>query len=76
MIKVKLLFSSYFKNKYLSDTIELNYKKPVKLYKVLKDAKISTANVWFIKIENSIIKEDYLLTKSSEVKLFPIVGGG
>ena len=76
MIKVKLLFSSYFKNKYLSDTIELDYKKPVKLYKVLKDAKISTANVWFIKIENSIIKEDYLLTKSSEVKLFPIVGGG
>ena len=76
MIKVKVLFSSYFKNKYLSDTIELNYKKPVRLYKVLKDAKISTANVWIIKIEDSIIKEDYLLTKSSEVKLFPIVGGG
>lgn len=76
MIKVKLLFSSYFKNKYLSDTIELKYKKPVKLYKVLKDAKISIANVWFIKMEDSIIKEDYLLTKSSEVKLFPIVGGG
>ena len=76
MIKVKVLFSSYFKNKYLSDTIKLNYKKPVRLYKVLKDAKISTANVWIIKIEDSIIKEDYLLTKSSEVKLFPIVGGG
>jgi len=60
----------------LSDTIELNYKKPVKLYKVLKDAKISAANVWFIKIEDSIIKEDYLLTKSREVKFFPIVGGG
>jgi len=76
MIKVKLKFSSYFKNQYLSNSIELEYKKPVKLSEVLKDAKITPANVWLIKIGDSIIKEDYLLIKSSEIKLLPISIGG
>jgi|GEM_PF-2127027 len=76
MIKVKILFTGYLKNKFLTDTIELNYEKPVRVHTVLKEAKISPADVWIIKVEDSIVKEDYLLTKSNEVKLFPVIGGG
>ncbi len=76
MIKVKLLFTGYLKNKYLSDTVELNYEKPVRVYTVLRDAKIPPGDVWIVKVGSSIVKEDYLLTRSSEVKLFPIIGGG
>ena len=76
MIKVKILFIGYLKNKYLTDTIELNYEKPVRVHAVLKEAKISPADVWIIKVEDSIVKEDCLLSKSSEIKLFPIIGGG
>ena len=76
MIKVKLQFSSYFKNEYLSNNLELKYKNPVKLSEVLKDAKITSANVWLIKIGDSIVKEDFLLIKSSEIKLLPIIDGG
>jgi len=63
----------YLKDKYLTDVIELNYEKPVRVYTVLKEAKISLADVWLIKIEDTIVKEDYVLVKSSEVKLIPII---
>ena len=76
MIKVKLQFSSYCKNEFLSNGIELKYKNPVKLLEVLKDAKITPANLWLIKIGDSIAKEDYQLNKSCEIKLLPIIGGG
>ena len=76
MIKVKLQFSSYFKNEYLSNSIELKYKNPVKISEVLKDAKKTPANFWLIKIGDSVVKEDYLLIKSSEIKLLPIIDGG
>jgi len=52
------------------------YSKPITIRQVLKDAKISSADVFFIKTGDKIVKEDYLLTKSNEVKLFPIIGGG
>ena len=73
MIKVRLLFIGYLKNKYLTDAIELNYEKPVRVNTVLKEAKISLADVWLIKVEDTIVKEDYVLAKSSEVKLIPII---
>lgn len=76
MIKVKIIFKGYLKNKYLTEAIELNYEKPVKIHKILMDAKISLADVYIIKIGVSIVKRDYLLTRSSEVKLLPIIGGG
>jgi hypothetical protein len=76
MIKVKLQFSSYCKNEFLSNSIVLKYKNPVKLLEVLKDAKITPANLWLIKIGDSIAKEDYQLTKSCEIKLLRIIGGG
>ena len=76
MIKVKIIFAGYLKNKYLTEAIELNYKKPVKIHKILRDAKVSLADVFIIKIGASIIKQDYLLTRSSEVKLLPVIGGG
>jgi len=63
----------YLKNKYLTDVIELNYEEPVRVYTVLKEAKISLADVWLIKVEDTIVKEDYVLAKSSEVKLIPII---
>lgn len=76
MMKIILILEGYLKYKYPSSIIELNYPKPVTISKVLKDAKISSADVFFIKVGDLIIKEDYLLTKSNEVKLFPIIGGG
>jgi len=76
MIKVKILFVGYLKNKYLTEAIELNYIKSVRVHKILRDAKISLSDIFIIKIGASIVKQDYLLTKSSEVKLIPIVGGG
>ena len=45
-------------------------------HQVLKDTKISSADVFFIKVGDLIVKEDHLLTKSNKVKLFPIIGGG
>ncbi|MBA7555599.1 hypothetical protein ES705_48270 [subsurface metagenome] len=76
-MKITLILVGYFlKNKYPSSTIELNYSKPVTIRQVLKDAKISPADVFFIKTGDSIVKVDYILAKSAEVKLFPVIGGG
>ncbi len=76
MIKVTLLLEDYLKHKYSSGPIELHYLKPVTTRQVLKDAKISPADVFFIKTGDKIVREDYLLTESAEIKLFPIIGGG
>ncbi|GAG69878.1 unnamed protein product [marine sediment metagenome] len=75
-MKISIKLEGYLKYKYPSNIIELNYFKPVTIRKVLKDTKISSADVFFIKTGDKIVKEDYLLTKSNEVKLFPIIGGG
>ena len=75
MIRTRLILTGYLKNKYLSE-IEITYNKSVKVLQILKDAKINPADVWLIKVGDLIVKEDYLLTKSNEVKLFPIIGGG
>ena len=45
------------------------------IFQLLKDAKVSFADVFFIKVGDKVVKEDYLLTESVEVKLFPIIGG-
>lgn len=76
-MKITLMLAGYYlKNKYPSNTIELNYSKPVTIRKVLKDAKISSADVFFIKVGDSIVKVDYILAESEKVKLFPIIVGG
>ena len=74
-MKISIVLEGYLKYKYPSNILELNYSTPVTIRKVLKDTKISSADVFFIKIEDFLVKEDYLLTKSNEVKLFPIIGG-
>lgn len=76
MIRIKIFFTGYLKNKYLTEVIELNYTKPVRVHKILRDAKISLADVFIIKIGASIVKQDYLLTRSEEIKLLPVIGGG
>ena len=76
MKKITLILEGYLKYKYPSSIIKLNYSKPVIIRQVLKDTKISSADVFFIKTGDKIVKEDYLLIKSTEVKLFPIIGGG
>jgi len=68
MIKRTLILEGYLKYKYSSKTLTID--------KVLENAKISSADVFFIKVGDLIVKEDYLLTESAEVKLFPIIGGG
>jgi len=75
-MKISIKLEGYLKYKYPSNILELNYSKPVTIRQVLEDAKISLADVFFIKTGELIVKEDYLLTKSNEVKLFPIIGGG
>jgi len=75
-MKISIKLEGYLKYKCPSNSLELNYSKPVTIRQVLKDAKISSADVFFIKTGDKIVKEDYLLTKSNEVKLFPIIGGG
>lgn len=75
-MKINIKLEVYLKNKYPSNLIELNYSKAVTIRQVLKDVKISSADVFFIKTGDKIVKEDYLLTKSNEIKLFPIIGGG
>ncbi len=75
-MKISIRLEGYLKYKYLSNILELNYSKPVTIRKVLEDAKISSADVFFIKVGDLIVKENCLLSKSNEVKLFPIIGGG
>ena len=75
-MKISIKLEGYLKYKYPSNILELNYSKPVTVGKALKDTKISLADVFFIKTGELIVKEDYLLTESAEVKLFPIIGGG
>jgi len=75
-MKISIKLEGYLKYKYSSNILELNYSKPVIIHKILEDAKISSADVFFIKVGDLIAKEDYLLIKSNEVKLFPIIGGG
>ena len=75
-MKINIKLEGYLKYKYSSNILELNYSEPVTVNKVLRDAKISPADVFFIKTGDKIIKEDYVLIESAEVKLFPIIGGG
>ena len=75
-MKISIKLEGYLKYKYPSNILELNYFKPITIHQVLKDIRISSAEVFFIKTGDKIVKEDYLLTESAEVKLFPIIGGG
>ncbi len=75
-MKINIKLEGYLKYKYSSNILELNYSEPVTVNKVLRDAKISPADVFFIKTGDKIVKEDYVLIESAEVKLFPIIGGG
>jgi len=75
-MKVSIKLEGYLKYKYPFNNLELNYSKPITIRQVLEDANISLADVFFVKAEDKIAKEDYLLTESIEIKLFPIIGGG
>jgi len=76
MINTTLILEGYLKYKYPSSIIELNYPKPITISKVLKDAKISPVDVFFIKTGDKIVKEDHLLIRSTKIKLLPVIGGG
>ena len=75
-MKISIKLEGYLKYKYPSNILELHYSKPVTIRQVLKDTKVSSADVFFIKVGDLMVKEDYLLTKSNQIKLFPIIGGG
>ena len=75
-MKISIKLEGYLKYKYPSSILELDYPKPVTIRQVLEDTKISSADIFFIKVGDLMVKEDYLLSKSTEVKLFPVIGGG
>ena len=75
-MKISIVLEGYLKDKYSFSPIELNYSKAVTIRKILEEAKISSADVFFIKVEDLIVKEDYFIRKSCKIKLFPIIGGG
>lgn len=75
-MKISIVLEGYLKDKYSFSPIELNYFKAVTIHKILEEAKISSADVFFIKVEDSIVKEGYFVRKSCKIKLFPITGGG
>jgi len=56
-MKVSIKLEGYLKYKYPSDILELNYSKPVTVHKVLEDAKISSADIFFIKAGDLIVKK-------------------
>ena len=63
-MKITIKLEGYLKYKCPSNILELNYSKPVTIRKVLKDAKVSSADVFFIKTGDKIVKEDYLLREN------------
>ena len=75
-MKISIKLEGYLKYKHSSNILESKYSKPVTIRKVLKDTKISSADVFFIKIEDSLVKENYIIRKYCKVKLFPVIGGG
>jgi sulfur carrier protein ThiS len=75
-MKISIKLEGYLKYKYPFNILELNYSKPVTIRKILEEAKISSADVFFIKKEDSLVKEDFIIRESCKIKLFPIIGGG
>jgi len=75
MIKVRVTLEGYLKGKYF-EVKEMEYSNPVKIEQVLKDAQISNVDVFIIVKEGCIVRQDYILTESSEIKLIPVIGGG
>jgi len=75
-MKISIKLEGYLKYKYSSNILESKYSKPVTIRQALEDAKISSADVFFIKIEDSLVKENYIIGKSCKITLFPIIGGG
>jgi hypothetical protein len=65
-MKISIKLEGYLKYKYPSNILELNYFKPITILQVLKDTRISSADVFFIKTGDKIVKEDYLLTESED----------
>jgi len=57
-MKISIVLEGYLKDKYSFSPIELNYSKAVTIRKILEEAKISSADMFFIKVEDSIVKED------------------
>ena len=76
MFKVRLILKGDLKNKHLSEVIELSYPSPVKICKILKDAEVNYINNSLVIIENSIVNENYIVDKSCDIKLFPMIVGG
>jgi len=76
MIKIKIILPYYLKKEYLSSTIELNYEKPVLINQIIKDSKVKSMDVYLVKIGDLIVKKDYIVQHSCDIKFIPVVGGG
>jgi len=64
MIKIKIILPYYLKKEYLSNTLELNYEKPVLINQIIKDSKVNSADICFVKVGDLIVKRDYIIRNS------------
>ena len=76
MIKIKIILPYYLKKERLSNTLELNYEKPALINQIIKDSKVNSADICFVKVGDLIVKRDYIIRNSCNIKFIPVVGGG
>ena len=76
MIKIKIILPYYLKKEYLSNSMELNYKKPVSINQIIEDPKVNSIDICFVKVRELIVKRDYIVQNSCDIKFIPVVGGG
>ena len=80
MIKIKLIVNGFLSNnkslKGGKEIIELEYEKSVTIRKLMIEAKIKLEFLGLIILDGKNIDQDFLVTDSCQIKLFPILGGG
>ena len=80
MIKIELITSGFLSSnksaKRGTEIIKVEYSNPVTVRKLLIDTKIKIKFLGLIILNGKSISRDFLINKSCEIKLFPLIGGG
>jgi hypothetical protein len=76
MIKIRIILNNYLILKKRSKFIEIKLDQPVNIEKLLGITDINFSNIGFIKVDNLIVDKSFVISKSCELKLFPVIAGG